>query len=374
MKIGILTYHHACNYGAHLQACALCSRINQEPDMEAEIIDFRMTKEADYYSNKAWSLKRRIKNFRAYRFTMNVYKAFDRADCSMGIAKRSSESLTSDSIEKFTGFVKDKYDIIVAGSDEIWNTKSFRGFPTPYWLPTDVGARKISYAASSRVDFTKMSEEDRNKVKSILSEFEFLGVRDDITYDQIKNLIGDEKLCKCCDPSFIYNFEVGNKLSDKITGNSSFDSSKKTILLMTENDAIAEKVVNCVKGRYNIISVFHWHSGCINIADLDPAEWLETIKNVDLVMASYFHAICFSIMQKTRFIALETPGKSAKLMDLVADTKFEDKLKRDAINVISSSLIDESINAELIEEEYDEFINEKRSNINCFIEALRRNI
>ncbi|MCD7893356.1 MAG: hypothetical protein LUG60_06600 [Erysipelotrichaceae bacterium] len=49
MKIGILTYVHAVNYGAVLQAYALCKRLNEENDIEAELIDFRMKKEIKYY-------------------------------------------------------------------------------------------------------------------------------------------------------------------------------------------------------------------------------------------------------------------------------------------------------------------------------------
>ncbi len=42
IKVGILTYHRSCNYGAHLQALSLCLRLNDEGDINAEIIDFRM--------------------------------------------------------------------------------------------------------------------------------------------------------------------------------------------------------------------------------------------------------------------------------------------------------------------------------------------
>ena len=42
MKVGILTYHRSVNYGAYLQALALCKKLNCEQDISAEIIDFRM--------------------------------------------------------------------------------------------------------------------------------------------------------------------------------------------------------------------------------------------------------------------------------------------------------------------------------------------
>ena len=42
IRIGTLTFHRAVNYGAYLQACALCNRLNQEADIDCEIIDFCM--------------------------------------------------------------------------------------------------------------------------------------------------------------------------------------------------------------------------------------------------------------------------------------------------------------------------------------------
>ena len=49
MKIGILTFHRSVNYGAYLQAMALCKRLNCEPDITAEIIDFRMKCDENHY-------------------------------------------------------------------------------------------------------------------------------------------------------------------------------------------------------------------------------------------------------------------------------------------------------------------------------------
>ncbi len=371
VKIGILTYHHACNYGAYLQACALCSRLNQEPDIDAEIIDYRMVKEVDFYSKKYWPIKRRLLHFKEYKFTMAVYKAFERATWNTGIARKSKDSMVTDDQAGFKNFVNNKYDIIVAGSDEIWNTKSFRGFPSPYWLPEELGAVKFSYAASSRVDFSKMTQEQKDKVSELLNDFKFVGVRDDITYQQVSSLIGEKNVFMCCDPSFLYDFDVADTIPSKITNQNGFDRNKKSVFIMTESDALADKIVSITKGRYNLISVYHWHKGCINVADLDPEEWLQAINSVDLVLASYFHAICFAIMRRKPFLALETPGKSSKLKDLLANSCFEDNLIKDAISKMDESVIENTISSKKEITDYDEFIGAKRSTFNKFVEAIK---
>lgn len=50
MKVGILTFHDAINYGAVLQAQALCAVINNQSGVECEIIDYKCNEiEAMYH-------------------------------------------------------------------------------------------------------------------------------------------------------------------------------------------------------------------------------------------------------------------------------------------------------------------------------------
>ena len=49
MKVGILTYHRALNYGAFLQAVCLCERLNAEKEISAEIIDYDMQSAQNVY-------------------------------------------------------------------------------------------------------------------------------------------------------------------------------------------------------------------------------------------------------------------------------------------------------------------------------------
>ena len=322
MKIGILTYHRACNYGAYLQACALCNRLNQENFIEAEIIDFRMRIEARKYDVSQYSLKLRIFNMikGSYAFKKTQYSAFQRAleDKCM---KRSTEYCESDSLEKFQEFVKGKYDVIIAGSDEIWKVNAMRGFPNPYWLIGDLGCKKVSYAASARVDFEKcLSKENYEVLERAVNDFYYVGVRDQKTYTEVDRALKEHsKIHMCCDPSFLYDFNLPNISVDDIC-HKKLDKNKKTILVMTEltGDTIAEDIYAQTKGQYNLISVFNKHKGYINLADITPLEWLKLIKDVDLVISSFFHAICFSIVLNTPFIACGTSGKSSKLSELLA--------------------------------------------------------
>ena len=147
IKAGILTFHRAINYGAYLQSCALCNRLNQEENIDCEIIDFRMKKEFEFYNyQQNRSTLKKILLPQKTKFLSNIQNTFDSAFHDP-IMRLSSESLVSDSQEEFIDFVKGKYDVIIAGSDEIWKIDNIRGFPNPFWLKGDPGAIKVSYAA-----------------------------------------------------------------------------------------------------------------------------------------------------------------------------------------------------------------------------------
>lgn len=315
MRVGILTYHRARNYGAYLQAYGLCLRLNEEPDISAEIIDFHMKKE-QYLYYKA-SLKHRAKliikkGFSAYRFEENQKKAFSAALDEM---PKSKEYCVSDDIQDFIDFVKGKYDVIISGSDEIWKLDSFRGFPTPYWLPGNLNARKVSYAASSRSDFGILDASQRSMVQNLLNDYSYISVRDEKTKEQIEHLTYNN-VNIMPDPSLIYDYPV-NKARGKAIIERYCKTKKPVALVMTENVHLAKWIKKTLFDQYELISVFHYNRGYINISELSPLDWMNLIASVDLVLTSYFHATCFALINDVRFLSFGTKIKSRKLQELL---------------------------------------------------------
>ncbi len=371
MKIGILTYHRSRNYGAFLQACALCSRLRAEHDMEAEIIDFNMDVAEKFYALPKWGLARRIKNHTSYDFQKKRAAAFDR-----GIKKAkdllSPDSLVTDNLEAFQAFVKGKYDVIIAGSDEIWKLDGFRGFPTPYWLIGDLACRKFSYAASSRSDFSELDQVRYGILCDALRDFEFISVRDQRTFNECEKALGSsEKLINVCDPSFLYDFSPANRpLDEVLKGKAKLDPSKKKIVLMLDDKKLYERLYSQLAGKYELISVFHRLKGSICVPDLDQFQWLEVIKNADLVISSFFHGICFSIVNSTPFIAVGTDNKRSKLDELLLGTDLENRyIHGKELN--STDWIGVTQNA-MIPVDTRSFVENERKNFDVFLEKLRK--
>ena len=321
MKIGIFTYHHANNYGAYLQACALCNRLNEEKGLDVEIIDFVMKKELKFYSLLAKRIIRHPRSFiKNLYFQTKLNYAFKKARRAP-IMKLSNIKMRSDSISDFTNLVYGKYDVIIVGSDEIWKLDGYRGFPTPYWLFGDLKCRKFSYAASSRSDFSKLDNEQKNILIQNLQEYEYIGVREKKTADSLKKLLGNEKeVHVCCDPTFLYDFPIREiSIKELLNNKAKIDSKKKTIVVMTEDIKIARKIREVFGKDYNLVSVFHRQKGYQNVSSLLPLEWVEVIKNAELFVTTYFHGTCFSIINETPFITFRSEARSSKI-----DSLFEE--------------------------------------------------
>ena len=111
MKVGIITYHNAANYGAVLQATALADTIeNTIKNSDVEIIDFTPVvvrkKDIKVILSKAMDLLRRKKKggspFWAFLTANN--KVSEKYDEAFDLRKLNA-----------------RYDAFVVGSDQVWN-------------------------------------------------------------------------------------------------------------------------------------------------------------------------------------------------------------------------------------------------------------
>lgn len=375
MRIGILTYHRAHNYGACLQACALCSRLNQEAGIDAEIIDYRSEKEVKRYDFKAFSLKKKAYQMLhgTYFFNRKLNESFERAIGNPHM-KLSRDSLVSDSIEAFTTFVDGKYDAIVVGSDEVWKVNSYRGFPTVYWLFGDLHCRKLSYAASARVEFgSVLSEEDYGKVQRALADFEYIGVRDEFTLrEAVRATNTPGKVHLCCDPSFVFDFDIpASDVMERISAKKGFRPGLKTVMVMLDNEEAAQYVRHSLGEKYNLICVFEPHKGYIQCPELDPFEWLSLIRGADFVIASFFHAICFSIINNRPFLAVGTKGKKSKLTELLGTPELMRRYVEIGDRPNLPGLVGDIL---AMDNRFDDYVDRQRGTFDSFLVQLKTGI
>lgn len=352
MKIGILTYHRTINYGSFLQAYSLLNSVNKIEGFEVEIINYNhLTMEIKRYTDVFRKPKHLFLNIRK----LILFNKYINQKLPL-----SSKSCFSNSVSRTSKFVeKQKYDFLIVGSDEVWKYTKDRGFPTVYWLREITGSIKISYAASlnkSQMLIEQLNESEKEYLQEAIQDFDFIGVRDELTKLQLLSLNNKLAIHDTLDPTFLYdnNPKVKKLLIERLYKKYGITHTQKMIGLMTSNAEVGKMIKELYGTEYLIVS-FHTYNkySDVFIHDLNPFEFAEIFSIFSLVLTSFFHGTIFSIKNKVPFISVETnklyASYKSKILDLLEKARLED-------NYIYLSFVEDR---ELLRKTIEKNINQK---------------
>lgn len=298
MKIGIMTFHRAINYGALLQAYALQETIISL-GARCEIVDYRNPLMEDLYGigylrecsgvrdRVAWLL-----NAFSTKRARQAYREFRREYLTL------STKVYVDAHE--LRVCNSEYDKIICGSDQVWNYKALN-FDKNYFLDFITDRRmKCSYAASFGVD--AIPEEYIEDYRRLLLDYSVLSVRERQGCDLVYNICGirpeqhidpvfllprekwaDRMACSAKEDRFIlvYSFEITNTMKKFIE-----DLSRKTNL----------KVFVLGRSLRKILDVPYK-----NVYSISPKDFVKFFFNASYVVTNSFHGTAFSIIFNKEF-------------------------------------------------------------------------
>lgn len=348
MRIGILTFHRAYNYGAFLQCYSLQQYISQNfPEHKVEVIDYYSTNMSKYYeiswknylfgpynSLSNCGFKKRLRSFLLCLYgTLLKGKRHDRYFAKKKVQSLfnknlkyltlTKEKLVSDSYNEILDFIENlKFDIIIVGSDAVWNDHQ-TNIPSVFYLDKRISAHKFSYAASSYgMQYRDKNNDEIERIKRAIDDFEFVGVRDSETEQYVKYLLPNKEIVHTCDPTLTLNLQTLpvslNKVKDKLK-DFNIDFSKPIIGIMGD-----PSIVDMVKTVYGCdvqtVSLFEENKDCtIPLLEVEPFEWAVVFSLFDVTFTSYFHGTIFSLKNGTPTITLERNIKYSN--DYITKTK-----------------------------------------------------
>ena len=220
-KVGILTFSHAFNYGAVLQAYALKNILNSI-GVQAFCIDYR----AHFYPDTQWSAKihflcsRIAKFFLGYAFPPFFFYKF------MKKYLQDTRPLLHQELPQ----LRNLFDMFIVGSDQVWNfeiTQKDTAFLLDFIKDS---TKKISYAAS--FGFDHIAQEDKMLFANLLIQFEHISVREQAGVHIVKELTGKD-VSVVLDPTLLLTKKQWEFFATPV--------QKKNYLLlylMNENDKI----------------------------------------------------------------------------------------------------------------------------------------
>ncbi|MBP3303102.1 MAG: polysaccharide pyruvyl transferase family protein [Opitutales bacterium] len=302
MKIGILTFHCAHNYGAVLQAYGLQEYL-KSCGHEVEIIDYRPTYLTNAYEAfplpdlRKISLLRKCKRLAYWCATLPWrLRAFPvRVRRRRGFEKFIGEKLNL-SLERFKegGRVPaEKYDVIFFGSDQIWSPNHTHGADSVFFgdFLSPAGTRKIAYAASAGAASETLGENEF--VVNALKNFDAISVRESNLAASLQPHT-DLKIETVLDPTLLADKSVWEKLADPPK------TQKKYVLVYQvsynpEADRIAKELAAQIGAE--VISVWAGYSLRGNMLKTEtPEQFVGWFKNAACVVSTSFHGTAFGLI------------------------------------------------------------------------------
>lgn len=330
MRIGIITFHRAINFGGILQVFAL-QNVLESIGYKCEIIDYYSPFIESHYRKKDYFTVLQLKRF----ISTLLYNGELKRNIT-GFEKFTKKYLKL-SEKKYVPtnlFEANKYyDKFITGSDQVWSP-TCAGFDSGYFLSfvTD-DSKKISYAASFGTKQLPVSkfQEYRNRIKS----FSAISVREASGSELVSNLI-DEKAEVVLDPTLLLKKEQWEKLFDNKK-----DYNEKYILvyMISEDKKILKLAKKMAKetGKkiFYINDRIYKIKGVENLKKITPDKWVNLFLNADIIFTNSFHGIAFSINFNKQFYAYYLQGNllaNERLDNILSNFHLENRLERSEMN------------------------------------------
>ena len=316
MRVGILTFHRATNYGTALQAFATEKGI-KKLGVETEMIDYRPE-----YIERTLHF-RKLTNAKSLK---EIASIIVNAVLYPNMAKRKAESfkrffslmnvsdyvcLTADDVAK----ASHEYDVVLSGSDQLFN-RNITGDDKTYFLPFE-HKRKVTFASS--FGERKLSADRVEEIAPFFSGFDALSVREKTAHDilaQIKKVnVSAKSATSVLDPTFLLAKDEWNEYADPTLKLPKDGYILTYYMLETPllRDITAKlqqktglKVVSIKPSKKQVIL----HQGK-NLSYAGPSEFLACYKNASYVVTNSFHGTAFAINYGIPFFTSTLPVSMA---------------------------------------------------------------
>ena len=278
MKIGILTFHWATNYGAVLQCYALQEYL-KSLGHEVEIVNYKPRKYDFWfkYVKRPWLFKRLQKDLIAQKKEKHL-DSFRKAKLNLTSRYHSTKEL---------GNTQFDYDIVVSGSDQVLNPSyTLKGEDSPtaaYYLKPFKDAIRIGYAISFGcvVYPTEVLPYSKQWIKG----FERIGVREESGIKVLMQMGYNGFVEVVPDPTILLGKELFRSIQIRIP-------KEKDYLCVY----ILRKHIDL--HRENVVYIDDYNN------PLSMEEWIGTIKGSKGLITNSYHGMIVALLNHVPFVVI----------------------------------------------------------------------
>ena len=302
-KTATVTWISWPNYGSYLQAYALQYVIKRMGYENAIIDDERIVYPSGKPSNGAWIRKLPLYKQLYIRISQGLLSIVCETDAKK--VERRFEGfrrlylIIDNDFQKFEE-LNEKYDVFIAGSDQIWapTKEIFK----PYYYLDFAKKKKISYAAS--VNSECYPEEYKVPITDLLKDFTHISVREEAGKELLESFL-KRNVEVSLDPTLLLTDADWQKVAIK-------QRSKHPYILcylLTYNETYLEYARNFARQRNLPLYIFSNNEKYNTFADkmiaAGPSEFVSSFRDAFFVLTDSFHGTVFSILHKKEFITFK---------------------------------------------------------------------
>lgn len=315
MKVGILTFHNAHNFGATLQAYALKTCVSKMGH-EVKIINYRNPRIEGQYPKRlapkftirqlhpkhvkqyAYDTLRGIYGQKAWKRQWQAFDQFIREQLLDGDDTR----ITPDMLPALG------MDAYLLGSDQIWSGFLLGELDPVYFGGFKTNEKMISYAASLANGI--IPEEEHEQFAQLLQNVDVISVREERLAEEVHK-IADRDAEVTIDPTLLLESQDYDIILNPESRLPHPLPDKPYIFayFVVEEQAVADCARKLAQDTgLPVVELHYYHmpecSEPNQYADFGPGDFLTYAKNAEYVVTNSFHGTVFSIIFERKFYSV----------------------------------------------------------------------
>ncbi|MBO4818330.1 MAG: polysaccharide pyruvyl transferase family protein [Bacteroidales bacterium] len=339
MKVGILTFHRAYNYGAILQAYCLQEYL-KSLGHDSYIIDYKPA----FISKYKPTLKNVIKSgsIISSLLKLSIYPL-------MRLLIEKRQKTVSRFFDRYNLFPYngidslESFDAIALGSDQIWNPAITGGNYDPLFWGVNFPCRVFSYAASSKQK--QLSPSDETFIKDAFLKLHRISVRESTVRDLLQPLT-DKNISVVLDPTLL----VDAKLLRNLTANQKIPTRPYVLIYEVSYHESCDSFALNLGKKYGLdvirvassVGLVYYKKNVVRNASVQ--EFLALIAGATCVVTTSFHGTSLSIaLDKNFYTILTHKVEDERMISLLGKIGLENHLVEadyiPEVDTIESSLI-----------------------------------
>lgn len=314
----IITYHNSYSYGACLQAHA-SQVVLEKLGFGVRFVDYHNPYEDDSLGKSMWGLLAKgnvkgaastgLRNVLGYRrYALKAFGTFHKAVPKTSVCSRS--------LDDFQDLAS---DLLVVGSDQMWNASISGGLDSAFMLDFGQAERRISLATSmGNYVFT---DDDTELARRCLSHFTAISVRERHAKEQVDTVTGGNAFI-CLDPTLLLSARDWRSFARKPKG---IGDERYLLVFTVDNRPERAWKVWDHHARKLGVPVYRMANSRVPVSRVDktfrgmtPQEFVWLIDHAAHVVTDSFHGTAFSLNLETPFTVIPNKqGNNVRMTELL---------------------------------------------------------